>query len=119
MLQSVIQQTASQYVEKFNKHNPNKNILDKSYNVTIIRSLIMYFLFLEKKENNKRDFNTTNIANYFGLKTHSTVLKAIDKVELYLNNEKYINSNSQNFQKDFKFYYYLFQRTYNHRKIHS
>lgn len=116
MQNSILSNTTAKYIKKFNILNPNKNILDKSYNITIIRSLIMYFLYLEKKQKNNKDFKTVEIASALGVKNHTTVVRAINKIELYLSNEKYIKCNNSTFQKNFRLHFFIFQKLFNSNK---
>lgn len=106
-------QKKEKYVEIFNLHFPDKKITEKNYDVTIVRWLVMYFLYQEKKINKIKIANHETIATLFDLKTHSTVVKAIDKVESYLSNEKYLNRPDLEAYKDnFMLFYYRFQQIF-------
>ncbi len=113
----IIETLAEPYIALFNQLYPNKDIKDKSYSVTIIRWLIMYFIYQEKKINNNKNINVTYISNYFGCKSHTTVTKAIAMIDNYLANKKLLESlGNEEYKRKFCLFFYRFQIIFNNKK---
>lgn len=104
---------AEEYISLFNEFYPDKNITDKCYDVTIIRWLIMYFLYQEKKINKNKNVNVLNISIYFNQKSHTTVTKAISKIDLYLEDRRLLESDvNKDYKNKFFLFFYKFQKIF-------
>lgn len=103
------------YVEIFNLHYPDKQITEKSYDITLIRVIIMYFLYQEKKINKIKVANFETIASFFEVR-HTTVVRAVVKVNSYiqtLEDERFKSKiDTVKHLKDFNQYYYIFQNVF-------
>ncbi|PWN60037.1 hypothetical protein [Chryseobacterium oncorhynchi] len=103
------------YVEIFKLHYPDNQITEKSYDITLIRVLIMYFLYQEKKVNKIKGANFETIASFFEVR-HTTVVRAVEKVNSYiqtLEDERFKSKiGTVKHLKDFNLYYYIFQNIF-------
>ncbi len=113
---TIIEKHAEPYISLFKEIYPDKDIKDKSYSVTIIRWLIMYFLYQEKRINQNRDINVTYISIFFELKSHTTVTKAINMVDSYLENKKLLENSDNEYKRKFFLFFYRFQMIFNKKK---
>lgn len=98
------------YINEFKRSFPNREITDKNYKVSIIRHILMYYLYLEKKKN--KSIKHKDIAKIFCCKS-STVCKAIKQVKEY-NSLKNINKLGKE-KELFKYFYVKFNRIYNNK----
>lgn len=96
------------YMEEFKRSFPNSNITDKSYKVTLVRHIMMYFLYLEKRKKNSITYD--EIAGRFSCKK-SNVCLAIKQIKHYntLNNYKQMGVN----KNLFRYFYFRYKKIYN------
>lgn len=92
------------YLREFKFIYPNQDILSKNYEVTLIRDLIMFFLYQEKKQNSLKTFNLTVISKLFNHNSHTGVKYAIDKVKGYIDNPKTLTTSNKT-----KFFYLFYK----------
>ena len=99
------------YLEIFEKvFQNNKNILSKNYNITIVRSIIIYFVY---RENEFYDEKLTyqDIAEELGME-RSAVTKAYHRIETIFNDLKILNSYNEKEKQLFNIFYYIFKINY-------
>ncbi len=99
------------YIEVFKKSFPNKEITDKSYNVTLVRYILMYFLYLEKRTNKSIKYD--DIAKIFGCDS-SSVCVAVKKVKQYNSIEKIKLLGNK--KELFRYFYTKFNRIFHSKQ---
>ncbi|MBE7653880.1 hypothetical protein [Tenacibaculum finnmarkense] len=82
----------NKYLNEFSKLYPEENIYSLQYDITLIRDLIMYFLYQEKIKKKDKTFNLTVLSKLFKQNSHTGVKYGIDKIEGYLKNPKTLNT---------------------------
>lgn len=77
-----------EYIKVFEQVYPEKKITDKSYNVTLCRHIIFFFLYLENiKKSSGAKITYQMIANYFNCK-RNTIWKGRKQIIYYRKHNK-------------------------------
>lgn len=98
-------------MEVFKRSFPDKDIMDKSYHITMVRHILMYFLYLEKRRN--RSLKYDDIAKIFGCDS-SSVCKAVKQVKQYNSIQNFNRLGKE--KKLFQFFHAKFNRIFYDRK---
>lgn len=101
------------YISLFKKIYPEESICNRKHHITIIRSLIMYFLYKDKSRKNK--VKLTEIGELFQV-GHSTVSKAIKMIKIYIQDEKMLEPTLRNNKNKFTYFYYQYYKIYKNTK---
>lgn len=103
-----------QMMQIFKEHYPEVDITKKSYDVTLVRDLMMYFLYKQNETSEKKNRVTySDIASLFDLSDHSAVIKSNKKIAQYINDITYLYSGENKLANTFKFFYYKFYKVCN------
>lgn len=82
----------NKYLDEFYKLYPEEDIYCLKYDVTLIRNLIMYFLYQEKIKKRDKTLNLTILSKLFKKNSHTGVKYSIDTIQGYLKNPKTLNT---------------------------
>lgn len=104
-------------IEKYNRYMNvfhsfyDCSIHEKKYDITLVRSLMIYFLYKEKSSAKNMKVTFPEIATVFGMERSSTI-KANQRILAYIENEQYLKTNSQAYQRTFRIFFYLFNKIF-------
>lgn len=106
----LLKEKYNRYRQEFENLFPYVDIMNKDYKTTLIRNLIMYFLYQEKnKRGNYNKLTLDQLAKLFELKSHSAVIYGIKKIEMFIQKPRYLTKDKETFF----FLYYKYNQIFN------
>lgn len=90
----------------------DRSILEKNYEITLIRGLIIYFVYSENEDffrSYKEKITFKEIAEEFGLE-RTSVLKAYNRIEEYVKDWRLLNTCNERQRRTFQIFFYLFNK---------
>lgn len=94
-----------EFIQEYKNIFPNGDINDKDYKTTIIRNIIIYFLFKSYK---KKKIKRQEILFNFTIKHKSNIYNKVNTINCYIDNPKILSN-----QKPlFTHFYYKFKKIY-------
>ncbi len=95
----------SSYILTFKKISPSGDIFSKDYNTTIIRNIMIYFLYKHYK---KKQISRKEIQDYFSIKHINSLYSKINHVEQNIENRQFLF----NKKRVFEHFYFVFLKNY-------
>lgn len=98
------------FIKEYKKNFPNGNIKNKDFKTTIIRNIMIYFLYKSYKE---KAINRQDIIDNFDIKHKTNIYNKVNHIQNYIDQPKTLTK----YKLLFSHYYYKFKKIYvNHEK---